>query len=353
MWQVLLAAAVAGTGIAAKRFLNTNNAADPNALFESKSIQSEDHRKDPSSIVYTEPHLTGDEFVSNAPCESSIFTFTSSESNKFRSKNNVRKKKKLCEFDESVKKCTSPVYGKSGRRLFIRLKKRITSKKASGKFESSSSNETSSSFSQGVGFGIMYMMSAGKAEISKLNMAMDETVKVVDELKTELHYKRKSSFEDTHHPILKSKTECCIMMNPKPCIQREQDPDHDQDVVEMDRLEAELESELQKLPGCCIKDVSGPESSTSDDWEKQDDRRRRRQAVVDPRDFNGVSASELDKKLSHLLIEQQESQIVELEDELHKAQSKLVEKEAELRVLKNCVKRLTDFDPSNNNDASG
>ena len=50
----------------------------------------------------------------------------------------------------------------------------------------------SSLFGLGLGVGIMYL--ARKTEISKLNMAVDETAKVVQELKTML-YKRKSS----HH----------------------------------------------------------------------------------------------------------------------------------------------------------
>lgn len=58
--------------------------------------------------------------------------------------------------------------------------------------------------------------------------------------------------------------------------------------------------------------------------------------------FHGVSPSELDQKLCHVLIEQQENQIVELESELHLAQSKLNDKEAELQALKDCVKRLTE-----------
>lgn len=62
-----------------------------------------------------------------------------------------------------------------------------------------------------------------------------------------------------------------------------------------------------------------------------------------PMQFNGVVPSELDTKLSHLLIEQQKSQIVELETELHSTHSKLQEKEAELQALKDCVKRLTEF----------
>lgn len=53
--------------------------------------------------------------------------------------------------------------------------------------------------------------------------------------------------------------------------------------------------------------------------------------------------SELDQKLCHLLIEQQESQIEELESELQQTHSKLYEKEAELQTLKDCVRHLTEF----------
>ena len=59
--------------------------------------------------------------------------------------------------------------------------------------------------------------------------------------------------------------------------------------------------------------------------------------------LHGILPQELDQKLSHLLIERQENQIEELESELHVAQRKLHEKEAELQALKDCVKRLTEF----------
>ncbi|KAL0336878.1 UNVERIFIED_CONTAM: hypothetical protein Scaly_1962900 [Sesamum calycinum] len=63
--------------------------------------------------------------------------------------------------------------------------------------------------------------------------------------------------------------------------------------------------------------------------------------------YDGVLPAELDKKLCHVLIERQESQIVGLEAELHHAHSKLQEKEAELQALKNCVKRLSEFSLAN------
>lgn len=57
----------------------------------------------------------------------------------------------------------------------------------------------------------------------------------------------------------------------------------------------------------------------------------------------GVLPAELDQKLCHVLIQQQESQLEELENELHSAHSKLHQKEVELQALKDCVKRLTEF----------
>lgn len=59
--------------------------------------------------------------------------------------------------------------------------------------------------------------------------------------------------------------------------------------------------------------------------------------------FHGILPAELDQKLCHLLIQQQENQIMELESDLHSAQSKLNVKEAKLQALKDCVKRLTEF----------
>lgn len=56
--------------------------------------------------------------------------------------------------------------------------------------------------------------------------------------------------------------------------------------------------------------------------------------------YNGVVPAEVDQKLCHLLIEQQESQIVELETDLH-------QKEAELQALKDHIKRLTEFSLAN------
>lgn len=135
----------------------------------------------------------------------------------------------------------------------------------------------SSLFNWGLGVGIMYMMSAGKAEISKLNTAMDETAKVVQELKSELK-RRKSSrnvqvlctanevtensvkISDKHavQVLIKSRTANRDLNDPKvlgfplvddgECTSSVLTEEQDAEVVEMDQLEAELESELQKLP---------------------------------------------------------------------------------------------------------
>ncbi|PIN10526.1 hypothetical protein CDL12_16881 [Handroanthus impetiginosus] len=111
----------------------------------------------------------------------------------------------------------------------------------------------------------------------------------------------------------------------------------------MDKLEAELESELQKLPWC------ETESSGSEGREDVVEAEiLAKEHCSEDRQYSsssqyGVLPAELDQKLCHLLIEQQESQISGLEAELHEAHSKLQQKEAELQVLKNCVKRLSQF----------
>ena len=122
------------------------------------------------------------------------------------------------------------------------------------------------------------MMSAGKAEIRKLKESMDETAKVVQELKTELS-KRKSSCnlqvsseadtspkkirgKHTQQVVAKSSTgnqdpnDTNISSLPligdgayASSVLTEEPPP---EVLEMDQLEAELEFELQKLPCCAV-----------------------------------------------------------------------------------------------------
>uniref|UniRef100_A0A2C9W0E7 Uncharacterized protein n=1 Tax=Manihot esculenta TaxID=3983 RepID=A0A2C9W0E7_MANES len=211
----------------------------------------------------------------------------------------------------------------------------------------------SSLFGCGLGIGIMYMMSAEKAEISKLSNAMDETAKTVKELRTEL-YKRRSAKVAAISKDLSSNNELEFYRvgtehnnDPKvikvygiPMIDDVECPNSglieepEPRLLEMDQLEAELTSELQKLPW------SYPEASGHEGVEPNMDKSNISCQC------HGVLPSEPDWKLSHLLIKQQENQIEELESELHSAQSKLHEKEAELQALRDCVKLLTEISPS-------
>ena len=132
-------------------------------------------------------------------------------------------------------------------------------------------------FGRGLCSGIMCMMSAGKAEINKLNKTMDETAKLVQELKSELN-RRKSShalqnldsvgngvknsckISGRNEVMLKNTNSELRDVDVKicsPCVNdcgecgssaltEEPEPQ----VLEMDQLEAELEFELQKLSGC-------------------------------------------------------------------------------------------------------
>lgn len=66
----------------------------------------------------------------------------------------------------------------------------------------------------------------------------------------------------------------------------------------------------------------------------------------------GVTPSELDNKLCHLVIDQQEKQISELESELALVQTRLHEKEVELQALRDCVRRMAEFSSSFNSGKS-
>ncbi|KAM1409034.1 hypothetical protein ACFX2I_009478 [Malus domestica] len=194
-------------------------------------------------------------------------------------------------------------------------------------------------------------MSAGKAEINKLNTAMDETARFVQVLQSELH-KRKSPHTlqvsgsaneaNTNHRITSNKLSQPELNNPSTenrgaihmqmssftvsedagcassVLTEEQDPHSE--VMDMDQLEAELESELQKLPWCATDTprheglcnlgqdiVSEVTAQGFHDLEGQ---------CFVTQEFHGVLPAQLDQKLCHVLIEQQEIQIVELESEL-------------------------------------
>ncbi|KAJ6778356.1 POLAR LOCALIZATION DURING ASYMMETRIC DIVISION AND PROTEIN [Salix koriyanagi] len=241
----------------------------------------------------------------------------------------------------------------------------------------------------------MYMMYSGKAEISKLSTSMEEMSKVVHELKTEL-YKRKSAhaatssedFSSEKMQLLVNRTNmedressgmklCGLPIAddaeyPSSILTEEREPG----VLEMDQMEAELESELQKLPWSSTAasghDVTRLNLGKAREIKELDRKQGKKRIEIDgekgeqPEELDrrtsknsnsaevssegfcevecrGVLPSELDNKLCHLLIEQQENQIMGLESELHLAQSQLHEKEAELQALKDRVRSLTEF----------
>ncbi|KAF9665013.1 hypothetical protein SADUNF_Sadunf16G0078000 [Salix dunnii] len=284
------------------------------------------------------------------------------------------------------------------------LKKRTTGEFVAARCESCSS-EDSCLFGWGLGVGIMYMMFTGKAEISKLSTSMEEMSKVLHELRTEL-YKRKSTHAATSSKDFSSE-KMQLVVNRTNMVDRESSgmklcglpiaddveypssiltEEREPGVLEMDRLEAELESELQKLPwsstasfghnvtslnlGKVIEVAAVLRSSSSVDvlfsitsWFSNHSYRALgcviiRKAVVSSEGFcelecHRVLPSELDKKLCRLLIEQQENQIMGLESELHLAQSQRHEKEAELQALKDRLRSLTEFSLSDDEVEKG
>ncbi|KAG8500915.1 hypothetical protein CXB51_003006 [Gossypium anomalum] len=377
MWQLLLGAAVAGsTGLLAKHLFN------PNSISQDSSNTNFDSEKQ-------DPRLQNRFFESGCesnwdekPKQGEIFRFSSSES-AAKTKTGVKARKKVV-----LKKAEKRSNGGSGvevnrKKFSVCLKKRRTAKNEAYKCGAFPSKD-SSVFHWGLGFGIMYMMSAGRAEIDKLNSAMDETAKVVQELKTTL-CKRKSScnlqasssaseaaasskkFSGKNSQLLLGKsgtgtrdhyeTKVCSL----PVIDDgeyassvlTEEPEPELEVVEMDQLEAELELELQKLSEVYFSTTFTSFISITY-WLKTEVSAKSLHEPVGERfdsyQSKGVLPSELDQKLCHVLIEQQENQIEELESELNSAQSKLREKEAELQALKDCVKRLTNFSLSTGSD---
>lgn len=376
MWPALFAAAVAAsTGLLAKKHL----------FKPAPEITVSDPRND--AVSSAKPPQLPWESDCEDQVKEGIFRFASDGSaggsgKKKKKKTRLRlRKKKAAERSEGAAE-----QKKSGRRVGVCLKKRKTGKNGGAKCGSSSnSKDTSSLFTWGLNVGIMYMMTAGKAEINKLNTTMDETAKIVQELKSELH-KRKASqnqqvsgFESeantqyqtpsckrTQTELKKSTAEnsepnyvrassfhisddgeC-----PSSVLTEEQEPEPE--VMDMDQLEAELESELQKLPWSSTeaphqegfrnlgKDIVSEVSAQK--FHEQEEQ------AFETEHFHGVLPAELDKKLCHVLIDRQESQIVELESELQSAQLKLQEKETELQALKDCVKRLTQLSLSTVSD---
>ncbi|VVA97031.1 unnamed protein product [Arabis nemorensis] len=359
MWQVILGAAIAGsTGFVAKRFLNP---------FSRDSRLLEDYPEEKEPI--TPPvgigflDLPGDK-------TDGVFRFSSSGSTVnsgsgsgsspgFRTSSGVKCKVRVRGLMNKKKERNGEGYEiekRSGNVCAVKTKSDVCLKKPRTLGSASSSkrglcydNQDNSSFSSVLGVCMMYMMSAEKSEITKLHAATEETAKVIQELKDELSRiktlqgfkirgraasSEKSSGKSVQIDLSRSEMASRESLDNKSGNNGEyassvltEEPE--QEAVEMEQLEMELESELQKLNL----------AETSEVMKECKDLVN----VSESYQCGGISASELDKKLSHLLIEQQEGQINELEAELQTTQSKLQEKEAELQALKVCVRRLTEF----------
>nr|GME17091.1 uncharacterized protein LOC109156064 isoform X1 [Ipomoea batatas] len=393
MWQVALGAAfAAGSGFLAKRLINppsTQNDQESDQPKHQNALSS-------SNFVDQDSNFSGEVGAKEESLgDQSIFRFSSSPGSSKKSgcgcgssrnkQGNVEGFKRNND-GRMVKKKKGGVVGLdhrcsgSGKKFYVCLKKRRTSKTAPGKCDSCSSNKVkeffvylygililnvyragNSVFGWGLGIGMMCMMSARGTEINKLNVAMDETSKVVEELKDEL------SRKITSHNLRGSKSEVGTIsgdikeehMEPafvKLCTENRngkrifsfpvtEEGEYASSVLteelqpearEMDQLEAELESELQKLDGFEVRADIYENGDLAEAFHQGDE-------DMNSYELNGVPPSKLHQKLSQVLIEQQESQIVELESELQRSHRKLHEKEAELQALKDCVRRLTDF----------
>ncbi|XP_019432283.1 PREDICTED: uncharacterized protein LOC109339324 isoform X2 [Lupinus angustifolius] len=349
MWQVLLAAAVAGsTGFITIHFLN-------NPHYESDDSVTDLHTRDENNGVFV--FSTSESLRQDGESQS--------RSRPIGSENGV----KVPNADQKKKK------KKGGKKLlpFWLNKRRITNRVLVSKVPSSSSSKDNS-FGMALGFGIMYMMSAEKTEINKLNNTVEELALNVQELKYELDGRKllcahqildsggdidtnSCKISGKHDQVMPKKTNrefrgtdvniwSTFVNDGGECGSSALTEEPEPRVLEMDQLEAELEFELQKLSGCTVDGHWHEEiRPTLDELEVPDE---------DPNfnysQFRGALPSELNQKLNNLLIKQQENQIAELESELHLTRSNFQQKEAELQALKECVKHLTDFSLSTVSD---
>ncbi|PWA36690.1 hypothetical protein CTI12_AA597990 [Artemisia annua] len=106
---------------------------------------------------------------------------------------------------------------------------------------------------------IMYMMLAGKAEINRLNTAVDETAKVAQELKAEISKRKSSSDFMVEATVYQKGVDIKLdqsFLKKSSMVNDDIDVGYasnihieepQQNVLEMDQLEAELECELLKL----------------------------------------------------------------------------------------------------------
>ncbi|RDY07123.1 hypothetical protein CR513_08796, partial [Mucuna pruriens] len=332
MWHFVLAAVVAAsTGFVTKHFLTHRNTVE----VDNSNLH------DPTAFV-----------------------FSSSEStSQTRNRDDV--------FTNGVMAPVRSELRNGGRRLRFCFNKRKTAKDAAANALFGSFKDDSL-FGWGLCFGIMCMMSDGKAEINKLNKTMDETAKLVQELKSEIDRRKSSHSLENLDAVGDDAMNVCKIRGRDEVMLKNTDSEltdtnvkiwspgvndggecgssvlteePEPQVLEMDQLEAELEFELQKLSGCTTDGPCHEEIKPNlDEFEAPDEGNHGTDGWnLNYSESHGVSASELHQKLSHLLIKQQENQIMELQSELHQAQSNLHEKEAELQALKDWVKRLSEL----------
>lgn len=400
MWQVVLAAAVAGSGYVATRLFPSNGDSAATDTDQTANYEFSEELKEQQQQI-TSIGLTGssvsisafhtpllptdsnesidcENYGSSLIAEDGTFRFSSTSSPK-QTRVRSGSRKKMQSSCPGAKRIESEwaIVGrnemaieqrKCGRRMTVCLKRRKTGKNSAA-IRGSCFFKDNSSFGCGLSVGIMYMMAAGKAELSKLNAAMDETSKVVQELKGQV-CKTKSFDTSQNATSLRSETidsnqvrdKHTQARNNKSSKENRDDngeypssvltEEPETELLEMDQLEAELQFELQKLPFCTTQ-ISGDEEiisnfeDTKTSEKEMDEPEAQRSTLFN---YQGVSPFELDKKLSQLFIKQQENQIEELESELDLAHSKLQEKEAELQAMKDCVRRLTQFSLSNASD---
>ncbi|KAK7378620.1 hypothetical protein VNO80_04066 [Phaseolus coccineus] len=311
MWQFLLTAVVAGsTCFAAKRFFAQQTSQC--SYGEEVPTVDDAHNSSHRQLRMTKVELRSVGEVRTVQCNG--------------------RRKWLLDF----KKRRKTVNNISAKTAFLSFKRRKSINNNSPLL-SPKKQAASVLFDSGVRFGIKCMM-VGRAEVSELTKTMNTTAKIVEELKSEITIKKSpqahqvldyvgniisglecSNMSDEDEEIMLKKTNselretdskfwCLPLIDNGECESSALTEDLDSQVLDMDQLEAELESELQKLPG------DSPDTI-----------------------FHEETRSKLYE------IEQRENQIVELESELYLARSKLQEKEAELQALKNCVTLLIEL----------
>ncbi|KAF5182573.1 Polar localization during asymmetric division and protein [Thalictrum thalictroides] len=291
------------------------------------------------------------EGVSRTKEEKGIFKFSSLGR---RESKIVRFKVSKSSFVDRNKVILGEDQRKNGRKFSINLTNRTGKIKL--RKHRLSTPKGSSFASSGLGVGIMYIASAAKAEIDKLNGAVDEATKV--DLKSKLHERKIfCELQDSGHKKHFGTSAEEALVNDK------------QQVIDVSNVEGANSVYTKVLDPNFTDDEepSGRKRGISNFNEHNVEHLLEATSselssggllgphkVVD-RDcyaflYNGVSPFELERKLCRLLIEQQKSQILELESRLLSAETKLNEKVVELEALKNHVHHIKNLSLQTSSD---